>query len=66
MRARAELGKHLTRRLYLAYRRVFGAREDENANEAVLEYRISTRWLLAVLYGDANVGELKLMWTYAY
>jgi len=66
LRAEAEVGKYLTRRLYLGYRRVFGASTEENANEALLEYRISARWLLMALFGDAGVGGLDLLWTYRY
>jgi autotransporter translocation and assembly factor TamB len=66
LRAEAEIGKYVTRRLYVAYRRVFGADEDENANEAISEYRISSRWLLMALFGDRAVGNLDLVWTYRY
>ncbi|MBK8479777.1 MAG: translocation/assembly module TamB [Proteobacteria bacterium] len=66
LRAEAEIGKYLTRRLYVAYRRVFGAAETENANEALGEYRISARWLLMALFGDRGVGNLDLAWTYRY
>ena len=64
--AEAELGKYLTRRLYLAYRRIFGASSGENANEAALEYRVSARWLLTAIFGDAGVGGLDMMWSYTY
>ncbi|MCB9557967.1 MAG: translocation/assembly module TamB domain-containing protein [Deltaproteobacteria bacterium] len=66
LRAEAELGKYLTRRLYLAYRRVFGASNDENSNEGLLEFRISARWVLSAVFGDAGVGGLDLGWTYRY
>ena len=66
LRAEAELGKYLTRRLYVAYRGVVGADLEENANEALLEFRISARWLLTAVFGDAAVGGLDLLWTYRY
>ena len=66
LRAEAEVGKYITDSLYLGYRRVFGAAEDENANEGRLEYRISSQWLLMALFGDAGVGSLDVIWTYRY
>jgi translocation and assembly module TamB len=66
LRAEAELGRYITERLYLGYRPIFGAAEDENAHEFLLEYRISLRWLLAAAFGDAGVGGLDLLWTYIY
>lgn len=66
IRAEAEIGKYITRRLYIAYRRVFGGQDTENANEALSEYRISSRWLLMALFGDRGVGNLDLVWTYRY
>jgi len=66
LRAEAELGKYLTERLYVAYRRVFGASTEENANEGLLEYRISARWLLSAVFGDAGVGGVDLLWNIRY
>jgi autotransporter translocation and assembly factor TamB len=62
LRAEAEVGRYLTERLYLGYRRVFGASAQENANEGLLEYRISAHWLLTALFGDAGVGGLDVLW----
>ena len=46
--------------------RVFGAAEGENANEGIFEYRISARWLLNAVFGDAGVGGLDVFWTVRY
>jgi translocation and assembly module TamB len=62
LRAEAEVGKYLTERLYLGYRRVFGASSLENTNEGLAEYRISAHWLLMALFGDAGVGGVDLLW----
>lgn len=66
LRAEAEVGKYLTERLYLGYRRVFGASADENANEGLLEFRLTARWLLMAVFGDAGVGGVDALWTYRY
>jgi hypothetical protein len=42
---------------------VFGASSLENTNEGLLEYRISARWLLMVLFGNAGVGGVGLLWS---
>lgn len=63
LRAETEVGRYLTERLYVAYRRVFGASSLENTNEGLLEYRISSRWLLMLLFGDAGVGGVDLLWS---
>ncbi|MCK5796881.1 MAG: translocation/assembly module TamB domain-containing protein, partial [Deltaproteobacteria bacterium] len=65
-RAEAEVGKYLMERLYLGYRRVFGASNEENANEGLLEFRLSARWLLMAVFGDAGVGGIDALWTYRY
>ena len=56
----------LAERLYLAYRRVFGASTDENKNEGLLEFRIAARWLLTAVFGDEAVGGVDLVWSYRY
>jgi len=66
IRAEAEVGKYITDRLYLAYRRVFGATAEENSNEALMEYRISARWLITALFGDAGVGGVDIFWNLRY
>ena len=60
------IGKYITKRLYLGYRRVFGASDNENRNEALLEYRITARWLLMAVFGDAGIGGLDLVWSHRY
>lgn len=66
IKAQAEVGKYITDRIYLGYRKVFGASDDENSHEAILEYAISARWLAMALFGDNNVGGLDIFWTYRY
>jgi autotransporter translocation and assembly factor TamB len=66
VRARSELGKFITDRLYLGYRHVWGASAEENQNEGLFEYRITARWLLLTVFGDAGVGGLDLFWIYRY
>ena len=66
VRAEAEVGRYITQRLYVGYRRVFGASAEENANEGLLEYSISAKWLLTALFGDASVGGLDIFWSHRY
>ena len=66
LKAQAEVGKYITDRIYLGYRKVFGADEEENSHEAILEYAISARWLAMALFGDKGVGGLDIFWTYRY
>ena len=61
-----EVGKYITDRLYLGYRRLFGAPQGENSNEGRLEYRLSARWTLESVFGDAAVGSLDALWTHLY
>ena len=61
-----ELGKYVTQRIYVAFRRVFGVRENENSSEGVFEYRISPHWFLMTVFGDAGVGSVDLLWTKRY
>ena len=56
------LGKWLTDKIYLAYRRRFEAQDLENANEAVMEYRFRKRWLLELSYGDEGTGGADVLW----
>ena len=66
LKAEAEISRYLTERLYIGYRRVFGASSQENTNEGLMEYRISARWLLMALFGDAGVGGLDLVWSFRH
>ncbi len=63
---RVELGKNITSRIYVGYSHIFGAGENENSNQADIEYRISRRWALQSEYGDAGVGGFDLLWTKRY
>lgn len=56
------LGKWLTNKIFLAYRRRFEAQDLENANEAVMEYRFRRRWLLELSYGDQGTGGVDVLW----
>ena len=66
LKAQAEVGKYITDRIYLGYRKVFGGDEEENSHEGILEYAISARWLLMAMFGDKGVGGLDIFWTYRY
>jgi autotransporter translocation and assembly factor TamB len=61
-----EVGKHVTDRIYLSYTHVFGANTDQNSNEAHVEYKVTRRWLLETVFGDAGVGGIDMYWTYRY
>jgi autotransporter translocation and assembly factor TamB len=63
---RLEVGKYISSRVYLSYAHVFGASVEQNANEASVEYRISRRWILETIFGDAGVGSVDALWTYRY
>jgi autotransporter translocation and assembly factor TamB len=63
---RLEVGKYISSRVFLSYAHVFGASVEQNANEASVEYRISRRWILETIFGDAGVGSLDALWTYRY
>jgi TamB, inner membrane protein subunit of TAM complex len=63
---RVEVGKYVTDRIFVSYAHVFGALENANTNEAHLEYRLSRRWMLESVFGDAGVGSLDALWTYRY
>tara|TARA_R110002096_G_scaffold44524_10_gene119923 strand:+ start:20145 stop:24614 length:4470 start_codon:yes stop_codon:yes gene_type:complete len=56
------VGKWLTDKIFLAYRRRFEAQDLENANEAVMEYRFRKRWLLELSYGDQGTGGADVLW----
>ena len=66
LQAQAEVGKYLTKDLYVGYRRIFGATDKENENEGILEYTFLPRWLLSAHFGDAPVGGVDVFWTYRY
>ena len=56
------VGKWLTKKTFFAYRRHFEAKELENTNEAIIEYRFMRRWLLETYYGDQGAGGADLLW----
>ncbi len=63
---RLEVGKYVTERIYLSYAHAFGALANQNTNEARVEYRISRRWLVETVFGDAGVVGADALWTYRY
>ena len=63
---RVEVGKYISDRVYLSYAHVFAASENTNQNEAHVEYRITRRWMLESVFGDAGVGGVDALWTYRY
>ncbi len=63
---RVEIGKYISERVYLSYGHVFGATENQNKNEAHVEYRMTRRWLVETVFGDAGVGGADAMWSYRY
>jgi len=63
---RLEVGKRITNRIQVGYVHIFGANQDENANEALIKYRLTAHWSLQSQYGDAGVGGLDLMWSRRY
>lgn len=66
IRAKAEVGRHLTENIYIGYRRIIGAATNENTNEGLFEYSISNSWFLDAVFGDAGAGGIDLIWTYSY
>ncbi|MEA2698315.1 MAG: translocation and assembly module TamB, partial [Myxococcales bacterium] len=63
---RIEVGKYISDRIYLSYAHVFGATETANQNEAHVEYRLTRRWMLETIFGDAGVGGVDALWTLRY
>jgi autotransporter translocation and assembly factor TamB len=63
---RVEVGKYITERIYLSYAHIFGAPETANQNEAHVEYRMTRRWMLETIFGDAGQGGLDALWTYKF
>ncbi|MFN7134539.1 MAG: hypothetical protein ACK4N5_20845, partial [Myxococcales bacterium] len=59
---------YLTDRLYLGYRRDFGARVErgENLNEVRLEYQLAPRTTVEAYGGDAGSAAGELVWTRDY
>jgi translocation and assembly module TamB len=63
---RVEVGKYITERIYLSYAHIFGAPVNANQNEAHVEYRMTRRWMLETIFGDAGQGGLDALWTYRF
>jgi translocation and assembly module TamB len=63
---RLEVGKYITDRIYISYAHIFGAADTSNANEARIEYRLTNRWLIQTIFGDAGAGSIDALWTYRH
>ncbi|HVR60460.1 MAG TPA: translocation/assembly module TamB domain-containing protein, partial [Polyangia bacterium] len=63
---RVELGKYISDRIYVSYAHVFGAPDTANQNEAHVEYRVTRRWMVETIFGDAGVGGVDALWTLRY
>jgi autotransporter translocation and assembly factor TamB len=63
---RVEVGKYLSPRILVSFVRVFGATENQNQNEARVEYRMTRRWVMETAFGDAGVGAIDFLWTWRY
>ena len=64
--AKLTVGKRLTRDLLLMYHANLGAKEDENANEVRVDYRIIQGLHLETRFGDAGKGALDLLYRWRY
>jgi hypothetical protein len=60
--AAVTIGKWLTRKLFVAYRRHLDARPDENAGEGELEYYLGKRVLIEATVGDRGYHGADLLW----
>jgi autotransporter translocation and assembly factor TamB len=61
------VGKYVTPRLFIVYRRRLGERtEDENANEAQAEYQLSREVYIQTFYGDQNIWGGEVFWRHYY
>ncbi|HUH00883.1 MAG TPA: translocation/assembly module TamB domain-containing protein, partial [Kofleriaceae bacterium] len=60
------VGRWISDDLFVAYHRRFDAEEDENANEALLEYQLSKRWTLRGAAGDRGAAHVDLLWVKRY
>jgi translocation and assembly module TamB len=63
---RVEVGRYVSERIYLSYAHVFGALATANQNEARVEYRMTRRWMLETVFGDAGQGGVDALWTYRF
>ncbi len=60
--SRVTVGKWITDRIFIGYDYSFGAKDDENANEGVVEVRLGRGWILESRYGDRGEGSLDFVW----
>ncbi len=63
---RVEIGRYVGDRIYLSYAHVFGAGDTQNSNEAQIEYRLTSRWIIETVLGDSGVGGVDALWTHRY
>jgi autotransporter translocation and assembly factor TamB len=56
------VGRWLFDDVFVAYQRRFDAEENENSNEAVLEYHFLPRWVIEGVAGDRGAGSVDLLW----
>jgi autotransporter translocation and assembly factor TamB len=56
------VGRWLRDDVFIAYQRRFTAEDDENANEAVVEYHFLPRWMLEGVVGDRGAGSVDVLW----
>ena len=63
-----EAGSYLTDRIYVGYRRNFGAdaQRGENSNEVRVEYQVSPHFSLESQYGDAGRGGANVVYSRDY
>ena len=57
-RGQITAGRYITQWLYLRYKHQFGANEDESTSEVSLELRLTPRFMVEFLYGDAGESAL--------
>jgi len=63
---RVEVGKYLSPRILVSFVHVFGATENQNQNEARVEYRMTRQWVMETAFGDAGVGAIDFLWRWRY
>lgn len=59
--ARFRVGKRITRDLLLLYEANLGAKPDENANQVIIQYRLTRLLQLETHFGDAGKGGIDLL-----
>jgi autotransporter translocation and assembly factor TamB len=61
-----EVGKYLTPRLLVSFVHVLGADDNQNQNEGRAEYRVTDRWVVKTVFGDAGLGAVDFLWTWRH